>query len=502
MFEIASSPIDTADIVTRFTHDSAGALSSFEGRVRDHHKGRPVKKLEYHVYEVLAIKEGLLILAEARDKFPIVDIKAVHRVGSLEIGETAIWIGALSAHRNDAFLACRYVIDNIKHRLPIWKKEFYKDGTIDWVGCTHQSKPEIKEEEYYSKQLLMPGVQVDGQERLKNARVAVVGAGGLGCPVLTNLAGAGVGHITVFDFDKVETSNLHRQFLYTIDDVGLDKAEAAKKRLQLMNPLIKIEAITQRVSSSAIWENLESYDIVVDGSDNLETKYYLNQICHKAGIPLVIAGVFHWQAILHTFFVDQESGCFNCLSDDAASDDCVSGCTDAGIIGVVPNMVGTLQANEVIRFLLGEKSKSATHGILIDLKDLSQHKIRRKRRDGCSVCGDSARYKNQSVEKLSSMAHSHEIESEKITKNPQRFTIVDIRPESIRSRNDSILRDWPQVKATNFEQLKNLPQTKDYILVCDHGLASLVLTNRLRHFGLDNFYSLKGGINSLNAVNS
>ena len=135
MFAITREPIDTARWTERIEDPAAGAVATFEGRVRNHADGRAVRALSYEAYDALAVKEGERILAEARERFDVVAVACVHRAGPLAIGDRAVWVGASAAHRADAFAACRYVIDEVKRRVPIWKKEFYADGAVEWVGA-------------------------------------------------------------------------------------------------------------------------------------------------------------------------------------------------------------------------------------------------------------------------------------------------------------------------------------------------------------------------------
>jgi adenylyltransferase/sulfurtransferase len=461
-----------------------------------------VLKLEYHAYHALAVKEGRRIVAEAMDRFDVIGIQAVHREGTLGIGDVAVWIGVLAAHRAEAFEACQYMINRIKSRLPIWKKEFYADSGVDWVGCTHRAKPEVNEQEYYSKQLLLPQVGVAGQERLKNARVAVVGAGGLGCPAITSLAAAGVGQLGVFDHDRVESSNLHRQALYTVEDIGQFKADAAKRRLESLNPFIDIEAFCHRVSYPESLNQLEEYDIILDGSDNLETKYMLNQMCQQTGTVLVTAAVHHWQAVLHTFFADGSSGCFACLSEVAASDECVTGCTESGILGVVTSIVGALQANEAIALLLGLRPRSADNGLLIDLRTLSVSRYRRSVRDGCPVCGNGSAVERPTSSGEPRERFDFEVDGDKIAVSPEPFVLVDLTSEGVGSVDDGLTGDRHRLTAPEIQQLQKLPRGREYLLVCEHGRTSRRLANRLRGMGLNNFYSLIGGADSLSQSGS
>ena len=201
MFEIASQSLDPVSLSEELRSDQAGARVVFEGIVRDHNEGRSVSSLEYEVYRGLAVSEGKVILAEARERFDLLNATAVHREGHLQIGDIAVWVGVISAHRDAAYKASRYIIDEIKRRLPIWKKEHYRDGEATWVNCQgcSSTQPKHFESTYYSRQRHLPGIADGGQKKLAEARVLVIGAGGLGVPVLTYLTAAGVGHITVCD---------------------------------------------------------------------------------------------------------------------------------------------------------------------------------------------------------------------------------------------------------------------------------------------------------------
>jgi len=380
MFRVSAKALDVHALSAELANSSSGALVTFEGWVRDHNEGQPVESLEYQVYHALALSEGQKLLAEAQAKFDIHKIVAVHREGHLAIGDIAVWVGATAAHRGVAFAACQYVIDEIKHRLPIWKKEHYVAGEPKWVYCSdhdHSDAPavEVKESEYYCRQLELPEVGAEGQQRLKAARVVVVGAGGLGCPALTHLVTAGVGQVTIVDGDTVAVSNLHRQTLFATSDIGANKARAAGQRLQVMNPLVEITARPEMLSAENVREIIDGADVVLDCTDNLTTKYMLNDACYLAGIPFIVSAIHQWQGILHTFLPGSDNGCFRCLSEEAPASDCVGSCVDSGVIGVIPGLVGGMQAAEALRLLLGQTPVTASTSALIDLRSLSVMKF-------------------------------------------------------------------------------------------------------------------------------
>src|SRR5687767_5633111 len=231
-FSFSASPIDAAALAAPLARPDAGGFASFEGRVRNANEGRAVTALEYEAFEELAVAEGARIVEDAIGRHGALAARCVHRLGRLEVGDVAVWIGAVAPHRAEAFAACRDIIDAVKHRLPIWKKEHYADGDSGWVNCAHPEGTHVRPCAFdYARQAALPEVGARGQARLAESTVLVVGAGGLGCAALASLAGAGVGELLIVDHDRVQASNLHRQPLFTVADVGRPKAEAAAGRL-------------------------------------------------------------------------------------------------------------------------------------------------------------------------------------------------------------------------------------------------------------------------------
>src|SRR3954454_6054450 len=256
-FSFTHEKINEGELRKQLQDPTAGGYASFEGWVRNHNEGHKVRHLEYEAFEQLAVKEGERIVAEAIKRFGIERAACVHRVGDLAIGDMAVWVGASARHRDEAFRACRFIIDEVKHRVPIWKKEHYVNGDSGWVNCERCALPGEHEHEHehaqahahahgkhpprtatapdYSRQIALREVGSAGQARLRAASVLVVGAGGLGVPVLQYLAGAGVGHIGIIDGDRLEPSNLHRQTWYALADCGQEKAVLAAARVRALN---------------------------------------------------------------------------------------------------------------------------------------------------------------------------------------------------------------------------------------------------------------------------
>lgn len=447
MFSISPYPIDSQKLSAELGHQSAGAFVTFEGWVRDHNEGKKVQSLEYQIYAELALKEGERILAEAKSKFNLHTIRAVHREGHLKLGETAIWIGATSSHRDDAFKATRYVIDEIKVCLPVWKKEHYVAHKAEWVFCRHHHHHvHFTEDEYYSKQKNL----ID-QEKLKNAKVLVVGAGGLGCPVLMNLAAAGVGLLTIVDPDKISISNIHRQILFSHNLVGEKKAEVAQKKLLELNPYIQVDAISDWVSLEHI-----QHDLVIDCTDNLETKYFLHDACMKLKIPLISASVYKSEGQVRTFVPGE--GCLRCLTDKTPDDSLIGNCNDSGVLGSVTGVIGSIEANEAIEFLTQGKNSTISHTLYLNLKDLSQLKVKNFKKEGCLTCLGKGTLVEETIEVREG-------------KN-----ILDIR------------------NLTDEEVLAMRPH--GLALCCHKGVRSMMLAKKLRSEGIE-AYSLKGGACSL-----
>ena len=372
MFSITSENLNRDDLCQKLNDNKSGALVTFEGQVRDHNEGKKVSSLEYQIYEALALKEGAKILEEAKNKFNIHNAHAVHRFGHLKIKDMAVWIGVSATHRNDAYIASRYIIDEIKHRLPVWKKEHYVDKQAVWVFCKdHHHHVHFKEKEYYLKQN-----SLIEQSKLKNAKVVVIGDGGLGSPALISLVSAGVGEIKIIDFDKIEISNIHRQSLYHPGLVGETKVAAAVSFLGQLNPFIKVYGENQYVSNENILELIDGFDLILDCTDNLKVRYLIHDACFKTKTPLISGSIYKFDAQLRTFDPNKNLGCLRCINQKAPDDNLIGNCNDVGVISSIVNTLGSLQANEAILYLLNNENNTLDKTLYLDLKKLEQKKIR------------------------------------------------------------------------------------------------------------------------------
>jgi molybdopterin/thiamine biosynthesis adenylyltransferase/rhodanese-related sulfurtransferase len=241
----------------------------------------------------------------------------------------------------------------------------------------------------YSRHLLIPEVGSEGQGRLLDSKVLLIGAGGLGSPAALYLAAAGVGTIGIVDFDVVDVSNLQRQILHTTDRVGERKTESARRTIQALNPDVNVVAHEEMLTEANVERIIAGYDVILDGTDTFETRYTLNDAAVAAGIPVVHASVFRFEGQLTTF-VPYEGPCYRCLYPTPPPPELAPGCSVAGVLGVVPGIMGMLQGLEVIKLLLGIGDTLAGRLLLFDALDTTFTELKLKRDPNCPVCSDAA----------------------------------------------------------------------------------------------------------------
>jgi adenylyltransferase/sulfurtransferase len=247
----------------------------------------------------------------------------------------------------------------------------------------------------YSRHIILPEVGGKGQQKIFDAKVFIIGAGGLGCPVGYYLTAAGVGNIALVDNDTVELSNLQRQIAHNVNTIGMNKGESAKKTFELLNPDVNINVIKERVTSKNILELLKDYDIVVDGSDNFPTRYLVNDACVMLKKPLVSGAILRFEGQITTI-LPGEGPCYRCLFEDPPPPGLVPSCQEAGVLGVLPGVIGALQATEVLKLIL-DKGKPLVGNLLIyDALNTNFRKVRIPRNPECAICSDNPRIKELS----------------------------------------------------------------------------------------------------------
>lgn len=582
-FTFSREKIDEAKLRERLFDPAAGGYTSFEGWVRNHNEGLAVRHLEYEAFEPLAIKEGERIVAEAIARYGIEHAACVHRIGDLAVGDMAVWVGVSARHRAEAFLACRYIIDEVKHRLPIWKKEHYENGDSGWVNCercaapiadqatpdhanraaghaadrapghatrnhadrvpahashghpdraaTHDHAPSRATQDHaaqahaapdsprsprpsvsalipdYSRQMALREVGAAGQAKLRASRVLVIGCGGLGVPVISYLAGAGIGRLGLVDGDRLEPSNLHRQTLYALADVGKLKAELAADRVRALNPDVDVRAYTIRLDALNAPDLIAQHDLVIDCTDNFATKFLLNDYCVQLGKQAVFASVYQYEGQLQTLRPGR--ACLRCVWPEATRDGIVGNCSEAGVLGPVPGIFGGLQAFEALKLLLDLPGQLNDELLVLDLLTLSTSRVRTKRASSCpehaisrAQAAQTAAVAQTNASTVKAGAGANlELSFETLDQAcAGGFDIVDIREphevEEIPTPSSHSLN--VPVAQLLHGQPPFAPAGKT-LLVCASGRRSLAAAQELRDRGLTGIYSLRGGVKGLQA---
>jgi sulfur-carrier protein adenylyltransferase/sulfurtransferase len=501
-FRFSSIPLDESALRAELSDPACGGFAAFEGWVRDHNEGRRVRRLEYEAFEPLAIKEGERIIAEAMTRFGVEHASCVHRIGALEIGETAVWVGVTARHRDEAFRACRYIIDEVKHRLPIWKKEHYESGDSGWVNCERCAEPATGHKHAhgshghaaaltpdYSRQTALKEVGEAGQQKLRRASVLVVGCGGLGVPVMTYLAAAGVGRIGLVDADRLEASNLHRQTLYSLADVGRPKVDLAAARLRALNPAIEIRTHALRLDAASAPAIVDPYSLIIDCTDNFSTKFVLNDTCVRLRKPVIFSSVYQYEGQLQVVRPERGGACLRCVWPEATRDGLVGNCAEAGVLGPVPGTFGSLQALEALKLLLDLPGQLAEELLVMDLLTLSVTRVRTRRAADCPEHTRPQRDDDADVE-LSFDSLEEALE--------HGFEIVDVRESDELARLATPCADARHLPmAQLLHGRPDMPADRRYLLVCASGRRSLAAAQELRSRGYGQVFSLRGGIASL-----
>ncbi len=364
-----------------------------------------------------------------------------------------------------------------------------------------------EDEKYrYNRHLILDNVGPEGQDKLKKARVLVIGAGGLGCPILQYLSAAGVGTIGVIDFDNVDISNLQRQILFKTEDIGKNKAERAAYNLTQLNPNIKFEVYQVRLSNQNAIELFEKYDLIIDGTDNFSTRYLVNDACVIANKPLVYGSIFKFEGQVSVFNFENGPS-YRCLFPDPPKNGTVPNCSEIGVIGVLPGIIGTQQANEAIKIILGIGEPLSGKLMIYDALNSNYLKVNVSRNEKIiqSTLDMKAEFKNFDYDLFCGIDSNktndltNNINSEFYLKaiDNSEFLIIDVREEYElpRLEANNLLEIPLDVLEINLEKIK---QDKKIICVCQSGIRSLQAIDIFKTEGLKNdFYNLEGGVKNL-----
>src|SRR5580692_4007259 len=251
-----------------------------------------------------------------------------------------------------------------------------------------QQLPELTTDDLsrYSRHLILPEVGMEGQQRLKAAKVLCVGTGGLGSPLAFYLAAAGIGTLGLVDFDVVDASNLQRQIIHSTKDIGRKKLDSAAEKLSALNPALKIVKHDTMLSSANALEILKDYDIVADGTDNFPTRYLVNDACVLLGKPNVYGSIFRFEGQA-SVFATKDGPCYRCLYPEPPPPGLVPSCAEGGVLGILPGLVGVIQATEVIKLILGNGSPLIGRLLLVDALKMHFRELKLRKNPDCPVCG-------------------------------------------------------------------------------------------------------------------
>ncbi|MES2518639.1 MAG: molybdopterin-synthase adenylyltransferase MoeB [Bacteroidota bacterium] len=357
------------------------------------------------------------------------------------------------------------------------------------------------EKNRYQKHLLLPQIGLEGQLKLKNAKVLVIGAGGLGCPVLLYLAAAGIGKIGIMDADSVDITNLQRQVLYKIEDIGNPKATTAASRLLKLNDSIEYEAVKQNFRPENAESFLKNYDIVVDCTDNFSARYLINDFCVKFNKPFVYGAIHQFEGQVSVFnFKDSDGNLgptYRCLFPEQPSELEIPNCATIGVLGILPGMLGMYQANEVIKMVTGIGTVLSGQLLMIDLLENTSQKIKIKRKKEAENMIFPAGDKITKPAEFQLLNHELSVDelNQKI-ENKEDFFLLDVR--NLNEYEICRIKDAVLIPMSNIPtNLKHIPKDKLVVVYCHHGFRSASVIEYLsQNHGFTNLQNLVGGINA------
>lgn len=370
-----------------------------------------------------------------------------------------------------------------------------------------------EEVERYSRHLIMPGVGMLGQRKLKAASVLLIGAGGLGSPLAMYLAAAGVGRIGLVDYDVVDYSNLQRQIIHGTSDVGRPKLASAKARVLDINPHVRVDSYEVPLTSENALEIFAPYDVIIDGTDNFPTRYLTNDACVLLGKPNVYGSIFRFEGQLSVFYA-KEGPCYRCLFPEPPPPGLVPSCAEGGVLGVLPGTIGALQATEAIKLILGVGESMVGRLLLYDALNLEFNEVRLRKNPSCPVCGDEPALtelidyeqfcgapahdrsmyfsgdNGQEVEQITPLELSQRLEK------GENLHILDVREPvewdiSNLSHLGAVLIPQGQV----LERMGELDTAAEIVVQCRSGVRSANIILQLKKHGFRKLLNLEGGIN-------
>ena len=368
-------------------------------------------------------------------------------------------------------------------------------------GSVELSNEEIAR---YSRHLIMPEVALDGQKKLKAAKVLTVGTGGLGSPLALYLAAAGVGTIGIVDFDVVDESNLQRQIIHGTSDVGRPKVDSAYDKLKDINPNVDVRVHEEALTSENALEIFEDYDVIVDGTDNFPTRYLVNDACVLLNKPNVYGSIFRFEGQASVFYAE-EGPCYRCLYPEPPPPGLVPSCAEGGVLGILPGAIGTIQATETVKLLLGIGEPLIGRLLLYDALGMSFREMKLRKDPNCPVCGENPTVTElidyqefcgipqaNAAEQVNGVPEITVEELKQKLDNSEGINVLDVRePHEYEVANIGVrlipLGELPQ-------RLAELEQDDILAIHCKTGARSARAVKLLQDAGFQNVYNVKGGI--------
>lgn len=357
----------------------------------------------------------------------------------------------------------------------------------------------------YGRHLIMPEIGLEGQRKLKEACVLIIGAGGLGSPSSLYLAAAGVGRIGLVDYDRVDYTNLQRQILYATSDVGRPKLQAAAERLRAENPEIEIRTHEEVLTSKNALQVLKDYDVIIDGTDNFPTRYLVNDACVLLGKPNVYGSIFRFEGQASVFYAKQ-GPCYRCVYPQPPPPNLVPTCAEGGVLGVLPGIIGLIQATETVKMIVRKGEPLIGRLLYFDALKMSFREFKIQKNKNCPICGE-----NPTIHELIDYQGFCGITPERLRMEEE----LQVQPEEVHERlqkGDSIvildvrepveyaICKLPESKLIPLGQLPDrvneLDSSQDIIIHCHTGVRSLQAAQFLRELGFRRVWSMKGGIDA------
>jgi sulfur-carrier protein adenylyltransferase/sulfurtransferase len=355
----------------------------------------------------------------------------------------------------------------------------------------------------YSRHLIMPEVGMEGQQKLKAAKVLCIGVGGLGSPLALYLGAAGVGTLGIVDFDVVDYTNLQRQIIHTTDDVGRKKLDSAADKLRAINPFLNLRLFETKLTSANALDLFREFDIIADGTDNFPTRYLVNDACVLTGKPNVYGSIFRFEGQA-SVFATEEGPCYRCLYPEPPPPGLVPSCAEGGVLGILPGLIGVIQATETIKLILGVGDSLAGRLLLVDALGMKFRELKLRKNPDCPACG-----KHRTITKLIDYEEFCGIRGQE---EPAGNDVPAISVEELKKKLDAKadifvldVREPHEYQICNLKgylipvgdlpkRVNELDSSREIIAHCRSGVRSAKAVNFLRRSGFKKVYNLTGGI--------